>query len=205
MKLSTDAIGLTTLVLVLPPWIGVGASLLFQKKREEPVEAKRAPAATWGIALQSLSFVLVWSLPRPNWWPFAASTVGEIVLGVAAVALTWGSAWLCVSAIRTLGRQWTYRARVIEGHKLVTTGPYAFVRNPIYLGMFGAIVGVGLAFSRWWTLLAAVVIFFVGNWIRIRAEEKLLRETFGLKFEEYARSVPAFFPGVFWCRLSQRR
>jgi protein-S-isoprenylcysteine O-methyltransferase Ste14 len=197
MKLSTDAIGLTALILVLLPWIGVAVSLLFRKKREEAAEAKRAPAATWGIAMQSLSFPLVWSLPRPTWWPFPASTAGELILAIVAVGLTWGSAWLCVSAIRTLGKQWTYRARVIEGHELVTVGPYSLVRNPIYLGMFGAIVGAGLAFSRWWTLSAAVVIFLIGNWIRIRAEEKLLRETFGGAFEEYARRVPAFFPGVF--------
>jgi len=113
------------------------------------------------------------------------------------VGLTWGGGLLCVSAIRTLGKQWTYRARVIEGHELVTQGPYSFVRNPIYLGMFGAIVGAGLVFSRWWTLSTAVVIFLVGNWIRIRAEEKLLREAFGAKFDDYARQVSAFFPGVF--------
>jgi protein-S-isoprenylcysteine O-methyltransferase Ste14 len=45
-------------------------------------------------------------------------------------------------------------------------------------------------------LAAAVVIFLTGNWI-IRAEENLLRETFGPKFDEYAGRVPAFFPGVF--------
>jgi protein-S-isoprenylcysteine O-methyltransferase Ste14 len=196
MKLETDAIGLTTLILVLLPWIGVAVSLLFRKKREEATETKRETAATWGITMQSLSFPLVWSLPRPVWWPFPPSTAGEIVLAVAAVGLTWASALLCVSAIRTLGKQWTYRARVIAGHELVTEGPYSFVRNPIYLGMFGAIVGAGLVFSRWWTLAAAVVIFLIGNWIRIRAEEKLLR-TFGSKFDEYAGRVPAFFPGVF--------
>jgi protein-S-isoprenylcysteine O-methyltransferase Ste14 len=197
MKLQTDAIGLTTLILVMVPWVVVALTLLFRKRPAGVAEANRAPAAMWGIAIQSVSFALVWSLPRANWWPFAPSVVGEIVLSVAAVGLTWASAWLCVSAVRTLGKQWTYQARVIEGHELVMQGPYSLVRNPIYLGMFGAIVGVGLAFSRWWTLSAAVVIFLVGNRIRIRAEEKVLRETFGGKFDEYARRVPAFFPGLF--------
>jgi protein-S-isoprenylcysteine O-methyltransferase Ste14 len=197
MKLQTDAIGLTTLILVMVPWVVVALTLLLRKKPAKAAEANRAPAAMWGIAIQSVSFALVWSLPRANWWPFAPSVAGEIVLSAAAVGLTWVSALLCVSAVRTLGKQWTYQARVIEGHELVMQGPYSLVRNPIYLGMFGAIVGVGLAFSRWWTLLPAVVIFLIGNRIRIRAEEKLLRETFGEKFDEYARRVPAFFPGIF--------
>jgi protein-S-isoprenylcysteine O-methyltransferase Ste14 len=197
MKLQTDVIGLTTLLLVLLPWAGVALTLLFRKKPAQVAEAKRAPAATWAIALQSVSFALVWSLPRTSWWPFPPSLAGEIGLAVLAIGLTWGSAWLCISAVRTLGQQWTYRARVIEGHQLVTQGPYSLVRNPIYLGMFGAIVGAGLAFSRWWTMLGAVVIFLMANRIRINAEEKLLRETFGAAFDEYARNVPAFFPGLF--------
>jgi protein-S-isoprenylcysteine O-methyltransferase Ste14 len=58
-------------------------------------------------------------------------------------------------------------------------------------------LSVGLAFSRWWTFLAAMVVFLIGNRIRIKAEEKLLRETFGAQFDDYARRVPAFFPRLF--------
>ncbi len=104
------------------------------------------------------------------------------------------SCWLIIRAVQTLGKQWTYAARVIKGHELVTQGPYGIVRNPIYLGMFGLILSTCLAFSRWWTGLAAVVLFLIGNRIRIRTEERLLRDTFGDQFEEYARRVPAFIP-----------
>ncbi len=197
MKVQTDAIGLTTLILVFLPWLAFGVALVFRKKPGQVEEAKRAPAATLGIALQSLSFALVWVLPRSRWWPFGPSLAGELGVAVAAVVLAYASAGLCLQAVRTLGKQWTYQARVIKGHELITQGPYAFVRNPIYLGMFGAILATGLAFSRWWTFLSAVVVFLIGNRIRIRAEEKLLRETFGAQFDEYARRVPAFFPSVF--------
>jgi protein-S-isoprenylcysteine O-methyltransferase Ste14 len=68
------------------------------------------------------------------------------------------------------------------------------VRNPIYLGMFGLMVATGMGYSTWWALGAAILVFLVGNRIRIRAEEKLLREAFGVQFDEYASRVPAFFP-----------
>jgi protein-S-isoprenylcysteine O-methyltransferase Ste14 len=71
------------------------------------------------------------------------------------------------------------------------------VRNPIYLGMFGLMVATGLAYTTWWALLAAVILFLSGNRIRIRSEEKPLRETFGVQFDEYASRVPAFFPAIF--------
>ena len=71
------------------------------------------------------------------------------------------------------------------------------MRNPIYLGMFGLLVQVGLTLSYWQALVAAAVVFLIGTQIRIRTEEKILRDAFGAKFEEYARRVPAFFPRIF--------
>ena len=54
--------------------------------------------------------------------------------------------------------------------------------------------GVPLAFSVWWGLLTALVIYAAGTAIRIRAEERLLREAFGDDFEAYRRYVPAVIP-----------
>jgi protein-S-isoprenylcysteine O-methyltransferase Ste14 len=194
MRLQTDLLGLVTLILVLLAYVLFGCLFLFRKKPPQAQEAKRAPGATLGIVLQSVSFVVAWNLPRPRWWPFPPWLVGEWILAVAAVALAYGSCWFCFRAVQTLGKQWTYAARVIEGHELVTEGPYSVVRNPIYLGMFGLILSTCLAFSRWSGALAAVVLFLFGNHIRIRTEEKLLRETFGAQFDDYARRVPAFIP-----------
>ena len=196
-RLQMDIIGLTALGLVFLAWIGFGLIFLLRKKPPKVEEAKRAPAATWGIFLQSFSFAFVWLLGRPVWWPFRPSRAGELVLAAVAVALAYGSGLFLLQAVRTLGKQWTFQARVIQGHELITQGPYAIVRNPIYFGMFGMLIATGLVFSRWWNLLGAFILFLVGNQIRIRAEEKLLRETFGSQFDDYARRVPAFFPRLF--------
>ena len=70
------------------------------------------------------------------------------------------------------------------------------VANIIGSPVSGAIMQMDGLFGlqSWQALLAAVLIFLIGNEIRIRSEEKLLRETFGAKFDEYASRVPAFFP-----------
>ena len=194
MRLEVDAIGLTAIILVSLAYLLFGCVFLFRRKPPQTEEAKRAPAATFGIALQSVVFALLWIRPRPRWWPFPPSRAGEVALAFAAVILAYASCWFSIRAVQTLGKQWTYAARVIKGHQLITQGPYGIVRNPIYLGMFGLILSTCIAYSRWWSGLAAVVFFLVGNHIRIRAEEQLLRETFGDQFDEYARRVPAFFP-----------
>jgi protein-S-isoprenylcysteine O-methyltransferase Ste14 len=96
-----------------------------------------------------------------------------------------------------LGKQWSLAARVLEGHDLITSGPYSVVRNPIYTGMFGMLLATGLAISHWIGLLIAVVIFSIGTAIRVHSEEKLLRAVFGEKFEAYSRRVPAVVPFLF--------
>jgi protein-S-isoprenylcysteine O-methyltransferase Ste14 len=63
--------------------------------------------------------------------------------------------------------------------------------------MLGMLVATGLAISHWAVLLAALVIFFLGTTIRIRSEERLLREAFGEQFETYARRVRAIVPGLY--------
>ena len=101
------------------------------------------------------------------------------------------------SAARTLGKQWALAARLVEGHELIQDGPYRFVRNPIYTGMFGMLIATGLAVTTWPLLLVATILFALGTYVRVRIEEKLLRQAFGERFEQYARKVPALIPGIY--------
>ena len=104
---------------------------------------------------------------------------------------------MITAAVKTLGKEWSLTARLVEGHKLATTGPYAYVRHPIYTGMLGMLLATGLAASHWAAILIALVVFFAGTIIRVRSEEKLLREAFGDQFENYSRRVPAILPGLY--------
>jgi protein-S-isoprenylcysteine O-methyltransferase Ste14 len=121
----------------------------------------------------------------------------EIALAVFTILVAVGSVWFVSSAIKTLGEQWSLAARLIEGHKLITEGPYRLVRNPIYTGMFGMLLATGLAVSHWVGLLIAIVVYAVGTVVRVRSEEKLLRGAFGAEFDSYARRVPAVIPFLF--------
>jgi protein-S-isoprenylcysteine O-methyltransferase Ste14 len=194
MPLETDPIGLTAIISVLLSYVVFGCVFLFRKKPPRTEEARRARAATFGIVLQSVGFLLASNLLRQQWWPLGPSRIGEVVLAAATVMLAFASCWLSIRAVGTLGKQWTYAARVIKGHELITQGPYGVVRNPIYLGMFGLLLSTCVAVSRWWSGLVAIALFLIGSRIRIAAEERLLRETFGDQFDRYARRVPALIP-----------
>src|SRR5262249_33238076 len=150
-----------------------------------------------GIGLQGLGFAAVWSLRRP-WgsplfaWPFPAIAS----LDALTIVLAAGSVVLTLASVRALGRQWALAARLMEGHELVTRGPYRYVRNPIYSALLGMLLATGLAFSRPIGLGVGVVLYWVGSVVRIRAEERLLSGAFGAEWEAWARRTPALVPGI---------
>lgn len=79
---------------------------------------------------------------------------------------------------------------------LVTTGPFAYVRNPLYLGNF--LLSFGLVVAAWawmpYFLFLLVTVFFVQYVPIIRLEEKHLEEAFGADYLAYKRNVPSFLP-----------
>jgi protein-S-isoprenylcysteine O-methyltransferase Ste14 len=191
---------LATLFGVILCWIFFAGIFLLRKRPRKESEAKRDRFSVLGIILQFCAYFLVWV--QPPWQPFLPpvgflSGIPGIVFSVVTVAIAAGSGWLLETSIRTLGKQWALPARLVEGHKLITVGPYAYVRNPIYTGMLGLLIATGLAMEHWIALLVATLLFVVGMVIRVRSEEKLLRAAFGKEFEDYARRVPAVLPGIF--------
>lgn len=173
------------------------AFLTSQKPPSAP-DSKREPKSIVGIILQGVSYGLVWSVHRQPFTPIVPiGKFFEIASAVLTMVLAIGSVSFASAAVRTLGRQWSLTARVLEGHKLITQGPYSVVRNPIYTGMLGMLLATGLAISHWIGLLTGVIIFVIGTAVRTHSEEKLLREAFGEEFETYARKVPAVVPFLF--------
>ena len=63
--------------------------------------------------------------------------------------------------------------------------------------MLGMLLATGHVIGHWWALIAAIVIYFIGTAIRIRSEERLLRDALGPEFESYMRSTPALVPGLY--------
>ncbi len=185
-------------VIVMLCWFVFAGVFFLRKKPPSPPDRKRDPGSLVGVALQGMSYAIVWGVHRTVFTPIVSGN-GPIALaaGMLATLAAIGSVWLVMSAVKTLGKEWSITARLVEGHKLATTGPYAYLRHPIYTGMLGMLVATGLAISHWLALLAALLIFFIGTIIRVRSEDGLLREAFGEQFENYAQRVSAILPGVY--------
>lgn len=198
MKLTLEFLPTIVFVIVMLCWFAFAAVFIFRKQPPKAQDQKRDRASIPGVALQALAYAIVWSIHRQFFSPIVAGIKWlELVAAIIAIVAAIGSVLLIMSAVKTLGKEWSITARMVQDHKLATKGPYARVRHPIYTGMLGMLVATGLAISDWIVLVAAIVVFAVGTWIRVRIEERLLRETFGPQFDEYARRVPAVIPRIF--------
>jgi protein-S-isoprenylcysteine O-methyltransferase Ste14 len=183
---------------VLAGWLGFAAILALGKRGAAPGAAQRDWKSGLGFLLQAASYAICFVFARTYFSAIRPmSQLAEEILAAITVAIAVASVWFCYAAARALGKQWALVARVIEGHELISAGPYAIVRNPIYLAMLGMYVASALAVTRWPAALAGLVVFLAGTAIRIRTEENLLRGAFGARFSDYARHVPAFFPRLF--------
>ena len=172
-----------------------GAIFILMAKRSRDKTRMADPRSIIAIFIQALAFAIAWMIGRKPFTPFlptdwrAQYFVAAIILVVVLASLIFVTA-----AVRTLGKQWSLQARVLEHHELIRRGPYRIVRHPIYTGMFGMLIASSLAYGHWVGLVIASVVYYCGTVMRIRSEEKLLREQFGSQYDEYAREVPAFIP-----------
>jgi protein-S-isoprenylcysteine O-methyltransferase Ste14 len=141
-------------------------------------------AIVQGVAI-GLTAIRVQPGPAADW----VNAAEVALLMAASVALF---AW----SARTMGRNWAIVARTRGEHELVTTGPFAFVRNPIYVAMFLFMLAVAMATRHEPALIATAPLFVIGTLIRTTIEERLLRTQFGPAYDAYAARVKRFIPGV---------
>jgi protein-S-isoprenylcysteine O-methyltransferase Ste14 len=120
-------------------------------------------------------------------WPRAAFGywIGFAVL-LAGVAL---AVWARVH----LGRNWSGTVTVKQDHELIRSGPYGYVRHPIYTGLIAGLIGTAICSG---TLRAAigVAIISAALYVKSRTEERFMRETFPGQYERYRAAVPALVP-----------
>ncbi len=153
--------------------------------RENRVRRERS--SDLGMALQFSGMLLAW------FWrgPFRADLLPvAFVTGAICVVLAW---W----ALFTLGRHWRVQAVVTDDHELITSGPYSWVRHPVYTAFLGMVASWAMVACPLGVFATACGLFIAGTEIRIAAEDRILGEAFPRQFPEYRRSVSAYVP---WLR-----
>ena len=160
-------------------------------QRLEPAFPRMLRAVTFLVAIVLLSttriplpwlYVQLWPAGFWAFWLGAALTVAGLLFAV------WGRAHL--------GRNWSRSVTIKQDHELITTGPYAAARHPIYTGLLTGFVGTLIALSQVRGVIAFVLIFLV-IWVKLRMEEQWMRSQFGEAYAAYADRTAALLPYIY--------
>ena len=139
------------------------------------------PPLAWALAVTA-GLVLDWLAPLPflpEDWP--AGLLGAVVFVLALALGVW--------ALDTMTRAGTNVPTNRPTTTIVEGGPYRFTRNPIYMGMFGGLIGLGIAFDNLWLPLMLVPFALVIRYGVVAREEAYLDRKFGETYRGYRQRV----------------
>jgi protein-S-isoprenylcysteine O-methyltransferase Ste14 len=147
------------------------------------------------LAIIVCLFVLLgtdWLRVGPLGWRFVPWQSSIIWTGVALTAM--GVA-LAIWARWRLGRNWSDKVVLKVDHELIRSGPYRFLRHPIYTGILVALAGTALVIGEWRGVVA-VILMGMNYYIKATREEKILARNFGEAFMEHKKKTGFFLPGM---------
>jgi protein-S-isoprenylcysteine O-methyltransferase Ste14 len=133
--------------------------------------------------LAGVAWVNEFSFSLPAWLRWAGFALGLI----SVVFWTWTQIHL--------DTRWSAQLQLQKGHFLVTTGPYAFMRHPLYSGMIGWAVSIS-ALTANWLFVAVCALSIIGVVGRVPKEEQMMMEAFGDEYKTYIQRTGRFFPRI---------
>jgi len=173
--------------------IGVLASL-FQPdynpigRAPDRIDRGTAGQIVWSVYLTQLTILLeaaYYRYPQCLHWNLWTYLALAGMLGGLAIR-TW--------AVYTLKQYFTWHIRVQSDQRVISTGPYAFVRHPGYVGAFLSYTASAIFLHTWITWGISIAVLGAAFCRRIRHEEDQLINTLGQDYQAYCKTVPCFFP-----------
>ena len=160
----------------------------------KPTERRESAGSRLSYTLFVLAgfYLLFARRVRLSWlnWPILPPAGWVTAL---AVAMTSAGLLFAIWARAHLGGNWSGTVTMKVGHELVRSGPYRWVRHPIYSGIFLAVLGMAVE-RRELRSIDALALIYAGFFRKIRKEEQFMNTLFGAGYDEYRRTTGALIP-----------
>jgi protein-S-isoprenylcysteine O-methyltransferase Ste14 len=177
-------------LLIAAVWLG---SMPFVKRTVQKESIFSTVQHT--IVLAAGFYLLFGSPSLPDWFNQPVFTV-TLPIALAGFGLAVCGIAFSIWARLILGENWSSSPSIKQDHALIVTGPYRFVRHPIYTGLLIALLGSALQHGLVRSFLA-VLTCSVGLYLKVSVEEQFMIQRFGEAYLRYRRSVSALVPYVF--------
>ena len=154
---------------------------------------RRQSQRSWILFVLLFGFLVLYSSASSPGFLIQRVIPDSLVFGLSGMIITLLGLGFAVWARVHLGKYWSSMPAIREDHKLIRTGPYRFVRHPIYTGVQVGIAGTAIIIGMSLGLIVFFLIMVVYLW-KIRMEENYLSEEFGEEYARYKKEVPALIP-----------
>jgi protein-S-isoprenylcysteine O-methyltransferase Ste14 len=195
MTLTLFRMEATTNSIIGVCWIIFVAYWTVSAARTKQIAEHQSPASAMAHRIPVvLGFILLISrrLPSPMNHLIVPHTDLAFVSGAVFCVL---GLLICIWARRTLAGNWSSDVTFKQNHELVRTGPYRFVRHPIYTGLLAMCLGTAIEAGnlRCWI---ALLLMGIGFWIKLSQEERLMMRHFPEAYPLYKKQVKALVPWI---------
>ncbi|APO73370.1 phospholipid methyltransferase protein [Rhizobium etli 8C-3] len=195
--MSIAVVGKILWVLGVVAWYVIRYPFERRAKRVRVVSHRRSSIEKIGLASALLGLAIVPGFYVATGMPQAADYPAS-ALAVAVGAVLFAAAmWVFRRTHKELGRNWSITLEIRDQHQLISSGPYAFVRHPMYSSFL--LMGLGQAFllSNWFVGLAGLVGFAVLFFLRVDKEERMMLEIFGPQYRAYMDRTKRIIPFLY--------
>ncbi len=128
-----------------------------------------------------MAWIDVFSFPLPTWLRWVGFALGLLSLAF----WTWTQA--------ALDTRWSAQLQLRKEHQLVTSGPYARIRHPLYAAMFAWAIALAILTANW-LFVALAALSIAGTVVRVPKEEQMMIEAFGNEYKAYMQRTGRYFP-----------
>jgi protein-S-isoprenylcysteine O-methyltransferase Ste14 len=168
----------------------------FNTKTTQRIEPLAARILRIFICLIAVALLLITPKYVPVPWLYHQLWPTGLLPFWLGAAINIAGLLFAVWARQYLGRNWSSSVTIKQGHELITTGPYALVRHPIYTGILTGFLGMAIAMSQVRGFIVPAL-FFLAFWLKFRTEEQFMRSQFGEVYTAYAQRTSALVPYLF--------
>lgn len=197
MNLSAAAVGQILWVLGVIAWYVIRYPFERRAKRVRIVTNRRSFVDLVGLVAATLGLAVVPGIYVATGFPEAADYPARMwAIAIGAVSF-FSAMWLFRRTHKELGKNWSISLEIRDKHQLVSGGPYALVRHPMYTSFLLMALGQAFLLSNWVVALAGFVGFALLFFLRVDKEERMMLDSFGGSYRDYMDRTKRLIPYIY--------
>ncbi len=195
--MSVAAAGESIWVLGIIAWYVIRFPFERRAKRVRVVSSRRSGSEAVGLASALVGLAVIPGFYVATRIPRGLDHPSHVWAVIVGAIVFFSAMWVFRRTHKELGRNWSITLEIREKHKLISGGPYAFVRHPMYTSFM--LMGIGQAFliPNWFAGLAGLLGFAILFFLRVDKEERMMLEIFGAEYGDYMQKTKRLIPYLY--------